>query len=213
MRPSQKAADCPPCSAQEQTLAPTRGRQGAPGCSTPALPHSTPVAEAITEKHRREVKHLLPRPGAAGTRGSFPWCLGPTPLEREGGRQSAPSVASFHVPASLPCQSPPDTRAWRTVGVSWALCLPGRSGCSQGNLVLFPTQEPLRGRVKTLLSSWPFSAPSPPTWSKARILSVPPTPRPSTCPRLSGPSPMTTPPAPLPHTSPSTPPSEATRLT
>lgn len=90
---------------------PTRGGRGAPGCSTP----TPPPPAAITEKHRGEVKHLLPRPDAAGIQGFSPWCLGPTPFEREGGRQTAPSVASFHVPTSPPHQSPPTPQlgAWR----------------------------------------------------------------------------------------------------
>lgn len=111
--------------------------------------------------------------------GLFPLVSWSDPL-REGRREAdSPLCGLFPRPDFPTSSEPPDTPTRGMAGLFWALCLPGRSGCSRGDLFLFPTQEPLRGRVKTLLSSRPFSAPSPPTWSKARVLSVPPAPRPS----------------------------------
>lgn len=157
---------------------PTQVEQRAVGESWAAQPQPHPLQHGNYRKAGRSKT-----PPSQARRywhpGLFPLVSRSDPL-REGRREAdSPLCGLFprpHFPAS---SEPPDTPARRAAGLSWALCLPGRSGCSRRDLFLFPTQEPLRGRVKTLLSSRPFPAPSPPTWSKARVLSVAPAPRPS----------------------------------
>lgn len=174
MRPPQKAANRPLL----HPGADTGRRHGGPGSPGLLNPNPTP-SSGNYRKAQRGSKTPPSQARRCWHPGLFPLVSWSDPL-REGRREADSPLCGLFPRPNFPTSSePPDTTTRGMAGLSWALCLPGRSGCSRGDLFLFPTQEPLRGRVKTLLSSRPFSAPSPPTWSKARVLSVPPAPRPS----------------------------------
>ena len=137
---------------------PTRGT-GEPRAAQPQ-PH--PLRHGNYRKARRRSKTPPSQARCYWHPGLFPLVSWPDAL-REGRREAdSPLCGLFPCPHFPASSEPHDTPARCAAGLSWALCLPGRLGCSRGDLFLFPTQEPLRGRVKTLLSSRPFSAPSPP---------------------------------------------------